>query len=271
MPDHSDNASTDLNQQSRAAWNENAAAWDDARAAGLPHQDQLIEPAMLRMLGDVNGIEVIDAGCGNGALARKLAALGARVTAFDFAEELIARAQSRSSAHADRIDYRVIDATDAGELAALPAGAFDAVACAGVFMTLAAVEPLIAASANWLKPGGIFVFAVSHPCFNTDRAALVVESVEDPPGHRSVRRAVKVWGYKTLIPTHAVPIKGLQSQGVYFDRSLESLLGAFFAEGFVMDAIEEPAFAADPDAPLLHWSSTPEIPPVFAARMRRRA
>jgi hypothetical protein len=36
-----------------------------------------------------------------------------------------------------------------------------------------------------------------------------------------------------------------------------------------MDAIEEPAFApgvSDRDGP--HWLNLPEIPPVFAARMR---
>ena len=40
----------------------------------------LLNPVLLRMLGDVRGQRILDAGCGHGYLSRMLAARGARVT-----------------------------------------------------------------------------------------------------------------------------------------------------------------------------------------------
>lgn len=258
-----------MNDESRAAWNDNAATWDEAREGGIAFQDVLTEPVMLRLLGPVDGLAIVDAGCGNGHFPRTLADLGARVTAFDFADELIVRARSRSTAYDDRIAYHVVDATDAAQLATLPDGAFDAVTSSGVLMTMMEIEPLIAAAHRWLKPDGVFVFSVSHPCFNTDRTVLVAESVQDPPGEWRTLRSVKVWGYKSAVPMRSGNVEGQTLLQVYIDRPLEALLGAFFANGFVMEAIEEPAFPADPAAPLLDWRGMSEIPGVFAARMRR--
>ncbi len=40
-------------------------------------------PGLLKLLGNVSGKSVLDAGCGNGHLTKKIAELGAHVTAFD--------------------------------------------------------------------------------------------------------------------------------------------------------------------------------------------
>lgn len=262
-------SSAQLNEESRAAWNANAATWDEARDRGIAFQDVLTEPAMLRLLGPADGLAIIDAGCGNGHLSRTLANLGARVTAFDFSDELISRARARSAAYGGRISYHAIDGTDPGQLAELAGDAFDAIACSGVLMTMTEIEPLIAAAHRWLKPGGMFVFSVSHPCFNTDKTALMAESIQDPPGEWRTIRSVKVWGYKSVVPMRSGNVKGQALLQVYVDRPLEALLGAFFANGFVMDGVDEPAFPEDAGAPQLDWRGMSEIPGVFAARMRR--
>jgi SAM-dependent methyltransferase len=80
-----------------------------------------ILPDLLAVLGDVAGCRVLDAGCGEGYLARILAEHGARVTGMDLAPRLIELAQTRDPGKA--IDYRVADLS-----APLPdeAGQFDA-------------------------------------------------------------------------------------------------------------------------------------------------
>ena len=50
------------------------------------------------------GERVLDAACGNGLYARKLAALGADVVAFDFSEQLIALARERELTRLERAD-----------------------------------------------------------------------------------------------------------------------------------------------------------------------
>jgi 2-polyprenyl-3-methyl-5-hydroxy-6-metoxy-1,4-benzoquinol methylase len=47
---------------------------------GDPHRIVLLNPALFQLLPDVDGKRVLDAGCGEGYLCRKLAWLGARVT-----------------------------------------------------------------------------------------------------------------------------------------------------------------------------------------------
>lgn len=48
----------------------------------------LVNPVLLRMLGDVGGQRVLDAGCGNGYFSRMLARRGANVTGIERASAL---------------------------------------------------------------------------------------------------------------------------------------------------------------------------------------
>jgi SAM-dependent methyltransferase len=83
--------------------------------------------------------------CGNGNF--RLAGSGADVVATDFAPRMIDVARERSAAYEGRIEYRLVDATDESQPAALP-GQFDAIVCllkqdkASCFLDSAAVFQL---------------------------------------------------------------------------------------------------------------------------------
>ena len=79
---------------------------------GNHYHKLLVDPAQLRLLDIQEGDEVLEIACGNGQFARKIASLGARVIASDFAPNMIEFAKSRTTEHADQIEYHVIDATD---------------------------------------------------------------------------------------------------------------------------------------------------------------
>ena len=57
----------------------------------------LEEPEVDKALGDVAGLDVLDAGTGTGRHALRLAARGARVVAVDFSDQMLAKA--RAMAH----------------------------------------------------------------------------------------------------------------------------------------------------------------------------
>jgi malonyl-CoA O-methyltransferase len=59
---------------------------------------ELEEPLVDRALGDVQGRDVLDVGTGTGRHAIRVAARGARVTAVDFSQEMLAKAREKPGA-----------------------------------------------------------------------------------------------------------------------------------------------------------------------------
>jgi 2-polyprenyl-3-methyl-5-hydroxy-6-metoxy-1,4-benzoquinol methylase len=259
------------NAETRDAWNANAAFWDTYMGdAGNDFVNVLIWPATERLLGLHPGERVLDIACGNGLYARRLAALGADVVAFDFAAEQVERARQRTPEQAGRITYSVVDATDEKALLALGEGRFDAAVCLMALMDMAEIGMLLRTLPRLLRPRGRFVFAITHPCFNTAGAVHVGEE-EDRDGHMIATYAVKISRYMTPSTAHGVGIRGQPQPQLYFDRPLHLLLGEAFKAGFVVDALEEPAFPPDHPAgknPLAWGANFSEIPPVLIVRLR---
>jgi SAM-dependent methyltransferase len=121
----------------------------------------LLNPALLRMLGDVRGLRILDAGCGHGYLCRMLAARGARVTGVEPARALFEYATEKEAADPLGIRYAQAD------LCRLPGlgEPFDAVLANMVLLDIPDWTGAMRACADALMPGGLFVFSVTHPCF----------------------------------------------------------------------------------------------------------
>ena len=129
--------------RTREVWDSLAEWWDDRIGDGNPTQDLLLEPTTERMLELQPGERVLDIACGAGRFARRMAALGAEVVAFDHSERFIRRARQRTTENADRIDYRVMNASDPEALQSLGKEQFDAAVCTMGLMDMASIEPLI--------------------------------------------------------------------------------------------------------------------------------
>jgi 2-polyprenyl-3-methyl-5-hydroxy-6-metoxy-1,4-benzoquinol methylase len=121
----------------------------------------LVNPVVMRMLGDVAGQRILDAGCGDGYFARLLAARGARVTGVDPAEAMVGYARERESDLGQGIDYVLADLTRLPDLG----DAFDAVVCSMVLMAIPGWRAAMRACLSSLRPGGLFVFCIVHPAF----------------------------------------------------------------------------------------------------------
>jgi 2-polyprenyl-3-methyl-5-hydroxy-6-metoxy-1,4-benzoquinol methylase len=166
----------EINSEAKRIWNTNAAFWDERMGhGGNDFHRLLIEPAQEKLLAVKEGEEILDIACGNGQFTRKIAERGARVFAFDIAENFIAIAQERSKEHGDRIQYAVLDAGDRIQLEALGAERFDGAVCTMALMDMAALSPLVLALKKILKTGARFVFSVLHPCFNSGRRRRSIE------------------------------------------------------------------------------------------------
>jgi len=266
-----DASGDELHRRARAAWETNAPFWDERYGEGNDFQRVLIAPATERLL-DIKADEfVLDVACGNGAFARRLAELGARVVAFDQSEAFIERARARTAEHVERITYHVLDAADAGALASLGEGRFDAAVCSMALMDMADIEPLMAAMPRLLKPGGRFVFSVMHPCFNNPEGSSNVAERVDRDGELVTQSAIKVWHYIRPSVAKGLGIVGQPVPHYYFHRPLSGLLAPAFRAGMVLDGLEEPVFPKGDMTRPFSWEATRDLPPVLVARLRALA
>jgi SAM-dependent methyltransferase len=260
FPEHTD--------ENRRIWNANARWWDDRIGDGNEFQILLIEPATERLLDVLPGDTILDAACGAGRFARRIAELGARVVAFDYSAEFIARARERTSRHA-AVEYHLVDAGNAEAVLALGTNRFTKAVCTMAIMDMPEIGPLFAALSRMLTPGGAFVFSVTHPCFHSAAIQRFAEIHEEDAGRHVVRSGVKVSSYLSPFARKTEGIIGQPEPHWFFHRSISTLFRFGFEAGFVVDGLEEPGFAK-PDKPAagVRWHDMPDIPPVMVVRMR---
>lgn len=258
----------DLTGESHARWERIAEYWDDymGEHSNRFHRE-IVRPKTEELLAVAEGQTILDMACGNGNFSRRLADLGALVTAFDYSAKMIERAKQRSAEYGERIDYRVADATDEAALTGFGAERYDAAVANMALMDIADITPLAKALQQLLKPQGAFVFSIPHPCFQGPNTRRIHES-EDVGGAVVIRNSVQVAKYLTPEPMELIGIHGQPVPHFIFHRPIAYYINLFVQCGFVLDGWEEPSFAPDEDsARRFDWY---ELPPAVIFRFRKR-
>ena len=253
--------------ENRRIWDANAIWWDDQIGDGNDFQTLLIEPATERLLDVGAGDTILDAACGAGRFARRMAELGARVVAFDYSAAFIARARERTSGDA-AVEYHVVDATDVEAVRRLGSNRFNKAVCTMALMDMPEIGPLFETLSQVLAPGGIFVFSVTHPCFHSAAIQRFAEIYEEQAGHHVIRSGVKVSSYLSPSARKWEGIVGQPEPQWLFHRPISTLFQFGFEAGFVVDGIEEPHFADGKVKAGVRWHDMPDIPPVLVVRMK---
>ena len=267
------------NEETRQAWDANATYWDEKMGEGNDFVNLLEWPAILRLLDPQPGQHILDIATGNGLTARRMAALGAQVSAFDFSAELIRHARARTPSDLP-ITYSVLDATDQSALLGTFGSSgtsktsdapslFDSALCNMALFDMADIEPLFHVLPSLLKPGGAFVFSLTHPAFNNTSSVHMGEEM-DVEGQIQSVYSVKVSRYMTPSQAHGAAIRGQPRPQLYFERPLQYYFKLGFRNGFLLDGFEECAFPpGHPQQNPLSWGGNfSEIPPVLVARLR---
>ena len=162
----------------------------------------------LQVVGDVSGLDVLDAGCGEGRVARILAGRGAHVTAIDISPRLIELARAKDPEGA--VLYQVADLSQP-----LPDyhGHLDLVASYFVLNDVYDYQGFLTTLASALKPAGRLALLMNNPY------SLVVRN------HITDYFAAS---------GQAFLYRGLAEEGVkvyFWHRMLEEYLSACFAAG----------------------------------------
>ena len=140
------------------------AEWYDAslRAGSLIHD--LALPAVWDLAGPLGGRRICDLACGQGIVARQLAARRATVVGVDISDNLLDIARCDEEAYPLGITYR---RDDAQGLPAFPDATFDGVVCNMALMGIPDLATTCRAVRRTLRSAGWFVFSITHPCFQT--------------------------------------------------------------------------------------------------------
>lgn len=233
-------------------WSDLAPWYDGLLRSGRgPHA--FATEVTLRLAGDVQGREVLDIGCGQGIASRALARAGARVTATDVTPEMLDAARAHEAAGPLGIHYVLADAQ---RLDGLADAAFDVVTCQLALMDIPDLDATLAAVARVLRPGGVFVASVGHPCFLAPFASTVPGPGGEPG--RLVTRYLTEGFWRSDNP------EGIRRVGNHH-RTVATYLTALVAAGLALEALEEPratgAFAAEQPV-------YTEVPMLLAMRAR---
>jgi SAM-dependent methyltransferase len=231
------------------------AEWYDQWVGG---DDVLADPlfaALAPFLGEVAGQRVCDLACGQGRVARYLAAQGARVLGVDVSARMLAIARQREAEMPRGIDYLQADAHSLGEVAD---ASFDGVVCHMALMDIPDLDAAVRTVSRILRPGGWFAFSILHPCFNAERSGEIV----GPDG--ALCRFVG--GYFAERHWRSTTRPGPPGKVGVYHRTLSTYLNALTGRGLAIERVGEPraggAFAER--RPI--WS---EVPAALIVRCRR--
>jgi ubiquinone/menaquinone biosynthesis C-methylase UbiE len=215
-----------MREELKARWADDYADdWVTKVLPRLAFVPALLQPEIGRLLGDVRGKAILDAGCGEGVYARYLGDAGAAVVGIDGSAKMIAFAKER----APRLEFRVADLMEPLDF---PDRSFDAVVCAGVLMSLPQLDTFLSESRRVLKPQGVLLIAVHHPAFSNPTMTFR-QSFWD----RMLRRPVQgvAFSYYDRGGTAAAP-----GSWPFHHRTIEEYVDAFRQHAFQIDRITEP-------------------------------
>jgi 2-polyprenyl-6-hydroxyphenyl methylase / 3-demethylubiquinone-9 3-methyltransferase len=117
----------------------------------------------------LDGLTVVDIGCGGGLVSEPLVRMGGRVTAIDPAEENIEAARRHAAPQGLAIAYRAARAEDL-----LAEGAFfDVVVCLEVLEHVPDVQAFLNTCARLVRPGGLLILSTLNRTFKAYALAIV--------------------------------------------------------------------------------------------------
>lgn len=125
---------------------------------------ELLHPSIVEEVTPCSGKKVLDFGCGEGGIARRLAERGAEVVAFD---------RSRTAVEAARVkphrNVKFLHSSPPDYLGVQEEGPYDLVVMSLVLCTIQRRDEALAAFQlihDNTRPGARFIFADTHPCFH---------------------------------------------------------------------------------------------------------
>ena len=181
-------------------------------------------PVLRSMLPAMDGLRVLDLGCGFGAFARWAREAGvANVLGIDLSAKMLEEAQARTQD--TDIIYRQANIEDL----ALPEASFDLVYSSLALHYLEDFEAACLTINRLLVPGGHFVFSVEHPLY----------TAPSHPAWRTQADGSKFWPLDSYLIEGKRVVEWITPGIIKYHRPLSRYVNSLLAQGFQLMHMEE--------------------------------
>jgi 2-polyprenyl-3-methyl-5-hydroxy-6-metoxy-1,4-benzoquinol methylase len=141
-----------------ADWNRIADTYAQIIGTSDDHIYGLFKTVLWESLGDLQGMSVLDLGCGHGWLSQLMSAHGASVLGIDGSAELLKKAQQACPEVQFTQHDLLLGLTDLGRR-------FDRIVAYMVLMDIPEIDVLMKSVREALNEAGKFIFILPHPCY----------------------------------------------------------------------------------------------------------
>ena len=185
------------------------------------------QPALRALLPPLGGATVVDLGCGTGDLSAHCADQGAEsVLAFDLSVKMLDVAREQNGR------ANVAYARAAMEDLSLASGSADVVVSSFALHYVKNYPAIVAAVAQWLRPGGAFVFSIEHPMVTANMAGQ--DWTRDDAGRRLH------WPVDDYATEGERRFHWFVDDVVKYHRTLATYLNVLMEHGLAVAAVREP-------------------------------
>lgn len=238
---------------SRELWEAHSRWWVDGFTDGAdPEYTEQILPIAAELLGGAR--RVLDVGCGDGQVARVLAAGGATVTGADpTASQLVVAADRGGGPSYVRAVANQLPVADRS---------FDAVVACLVFEHVDDLDGAVAEVARVLDDGGRFALFLNHPLIQTPESGWIVDHLVEPPE--------EYWRLGPYLP-ESVTIEQVEL-GVHIrfvHRPLSRYVNVLAEHGLALERMLEPAPPPGFVARAPEYAAAATIPRLLVLVLRR--
>jgi SAM-dependent methyltransferase len=215
------------------------------------YQNQVVFPGVLRLLAPRPGATYLDIACGEGALAQRLAAAGARVVGLDAAPALVERARRRNIRGAE---FLIGDARRFPD--AFRARRFDGAVCVLAIQNIKELAAVFGEAAKVLSSGAPLVVVLNHPAFRIPRQSEWGWDENKKTLFRRLDRYLTPLDVPILMNPGQPGRRPITTMS--YHRPLQEYFAALAGAGFAVDGLEE-------------WVSHHESAPGKRAKAENRA
>ncbi len=204
------------------------AGYSALREKDLNANNLIVRPHLLPLVGDVQGLDVLDMGCGAGELSRWLVDGGAKsAVGMDVSERMLAEAEQQPR---ESLTYIHSSAEDAS----FESDPFDLVVSVLMLHYIEDIRTLLERIYTWLRPGGRFVFCMEHPVMTAG------QGIVEPGWITHDDSGLKAWTLLRYSDEGKRVSHWFVDGVVKYHRTTETMVNSLIDAGFRIERLLEP-------------------------------